>query len=70
MLAGPARVERPGHDPTTGALPLPSSGLSNPLDRQLRQGWGWGVASHFRAELSMNPERKGGGSKAEPAGAG
>lgn len=41
-----------------GPFPRPS-GLSNPLDRRLHQGWGWGAASHFRAELSMNQEGKG-----------
>lgn len=61
QVAGPARVERPGHDPTTGALPCPS-GLNNSLDCRLHQGWGLGGCKPLRTELSVNQEGKGVGS--------
>ncbi|KAK2492056.1 hypothetical protein MC885_001623 [Smutsia gigantea] len=47
-----------GMTPRPRPFPRPS-GLRNPLDRRLHQGWGGGTASHFRAELSMNQEGKG-----------
>lgn len=58
-----------GMTPRPRPFPCPS-GLCNPLDRRLNQGWGWGAASHFRAELSMNQEGKWVGAAEQSAGAG
>lgn len=58
--AGLARVERPGHDPTTGLFPLPS-GLSNPLDRHVRQGWGVGGCKPLQGWTFHEPGKEGGG---------